>query len=71
MPTTDLDNPGCGWTRPPHTRPLRAGLADNYGLIWTAGILLRNRRFWPVGAQPSFTAVPEALTISMLFRTVS
>jgi hypothetical protein len=35
-----LDAGGLG--RSP--RPLPTGLTDNYGLIWTAGILLRIRR---------------------------
>jgi hypothetical protein len=33
--------------------PLRTGLTDNYGLIWTAGILLRIKR--PVN-RPEFRA---------------
>jgi hypothetical protein len=32
---------GAGLDR--RLRPLQAGLTDNYGLIWTAGILLRIR----------------------------
>ena len=45
--TTDLDNCGCGWTRPSSASP-GAGLSGNYGLIWTAETLLRIRRFVPL-----------------------
>jgi hypothetical protein len=49
-----LDAGGLGRGPP----PLRTGLTDNYGLIWTAGILLRIRRLG-VRVPPSAPMFPQ------------
>ncbi len=55
--TADVDDAGCSWTGPP-SAALRAGQADNYGLIWTPGILLRNRRsHFPRAWRPNVSVV--------------
>jgi hypothetical protein len=65
----------CQAARQRPTDADRGGISAQHtsrdGRPWTMCPLLRIRRFWPGGAQPSLTAVPEALTISMLFPTVS
>ena len=38
--TTGMDSSGCSWTKPSSVTP-QAGPSANYGLIWTAGTLLR------------------------------
>ena len=62
----DRDGQSRALTRHLHSDPIDAHLAVLAALRLDAGHLAV-----PRGAQPSFTAVPEALTISMLFPTVS